>query len=47
MALPHGASQAPQILDVGQMQILKGPQGGLYGRNTESGAFKVSTLDPD
>ena len=47
VALPHGASQAPQIFDAGQMEILKGPQGSLYGRNTESGAIKVSTQDPD
>lgn len=47
VALPAGASQAPQFFDVGQMEILKGPQGSLYGRNTESGALKVSTQDPD
>lgn len=47
VALPHGASQAPQLFDSAQMMILKGPQGALYGRNTEAGAIKVATQDPD
>ncbi|MDC7789425.1 TonB-dependent receptor [Rhodoplanes sp. TEM] len=47
VVLPYGASQAPQIFDLEQMEIAKGPQGSLYGRNTEAGAIKVTTTDPD
>lgn len=32
--------------NVSQIQVLKGPQGTLFGRNTEAGAILVTTLDP-
>ncbi len=31
------------LFDVGQLEILKGPQGGLYGRNTTGGAELLNT----
>lgn len=31
------------LFDVGQVEILKGPQGGLYGRNTTGGAVLLNT----
>lgn len=46
VALPHGATQAPRLFDVDRMEVLKGPQGALYGRNTEAGAVKVETATP-
>ncbi|GEO82706.1 TonB-dependent receptor [Pararhodospirillum oryzae] len=46
VALPLGASQAPALFDVEQMEILKGPQGTLFGRNTEAGALRVTTTEP-
>lgn len=46
VALPMGISQAPKLFDVEQMEILKGPQGSLFGRNTEAGAIRVDTTDP-
>lgn len=46
VALPHGAQQAPVLFDVDRLEILVGPQGTLYGRNTEAGAVKVNTSDP-
>jgi iron complex outermembrane receptor protein len=47
VALPHGAVQAPRLPDPGTMEILKGPQGSLYGRNTEAGLIRTGTADPD
>jgi len=46
VVLPMGASQAPRLFDVEQMEISKGPQGDLFGRNTEAGAIRVTTNDP-
>ncbi|MFT4046148.1 MAG: TonB-dependent receptor [Solimonas sp.] len=35
-----------QLLNVENIQVLKGPQGTLFGRNTTGGAILVSTADP-
>jgi iron complex outermembrane receptor protein len=35
------------LLDVAQIEVLKGPQGTLYGRNTTGGAINVTTNSPD
>jgi len=35
------------LLDVSQVEVLKGPQGTLYGRNTTGGAINVSTNLPE
>lgn len=35
------------LLDVSQVEVLKGPQGTLYGRNTTGGAINVTTHLPD
>ncbi|NKF22444.1 TonB-dependent receptor [Solimonas marina] len=35
-----------QLLNVKSIQVLKGPQGTLFGRNTTGGAILVSTTDP-
>ncbi|MDO7842200.1 TonB-dependent receptor [Sphingomonas immobilis] len=34
------------LLDVSSIQVLKGPQGTLFGRNTTGGALLVETADP-
>jgi iron complex outermembrane recepter protein len=35
-----------QLLDIAQVEVLKGPQGTLFGRNATGGAIQVNTLDP-
>jgi iron complex outermembrane recepter protein len=35
-----------ELLDVAQIEVLKGPQGALYGRNASSGAILITTNEP-
>src|SRR5579863_5239315 len=44
LARTIGANQS--LLDVDRIEILKGPQGTLFGRNTIGGADRKSTRDP-
>ncbi|MEQ9465096.1 MAG: TonB-dependent receptor [Haliea sp.] len=36
-----------ELFDVQQIEVLKGPQGALYGRNAVAGAILVTTRQPD
>ncbi|MCW1875093.1 TonB-dependent receptor [Erwinia sp. INIA-01] len=36
-----------ELLDVDRVEVLRGPQATLYGRNTEAGVLNVITKDPD
>lgn len=35
------------LLDISNVQVLKGPQGTLFGRNTSAGAVLIQTNDPE
>lgn len=40
------ASATFDFLDVGQIEVLRGPQGTLYGKNTTAGAINITTRQP-
>ena len=44
--IPNPAAGDQQLLNISDIQILKGPQGTLFGRNTTGGAILVNTLKP-
>ena len=41
---PNGFNE--ELLDIAQIEVLKGPQGALYGRNAVAGAVLVTTKEP-
>ena len=43
---PNPLASDFQLMDVTSIQVLKGPQGTLFGHNTTGGAILVSTADP-
>ncbi len=43
---PTGAMVFGELSDIASFEILRGPQGTLYGRNTPVGALNVTTLAP-
>jgi iron complex outermembrane receptor protein len=44
--VPDAAVGAMDLPDVSSVDVLKGPQGTLFGRNATGGAIQVFTLDP-
>ena len=44
--LPTGAMSFGELADIQSYEILRGPQGTLYGRNTPVGALNVTTRRP-
>lgn len=39
-------AQDREFFDVQQIEVLRGPQNSLYGRNAQAGAINVTTVDP-
>lgn len=39
-------TQVGNLMDVSEIEVLKGAQGTLYGRNTTGGAVKIATIEP-
>src|SRR3546814_11012726 len=44
--LPNAAAAAFSFNNIQRIEVLKGPQGTLYGRNTTGGLIHVITKDP-
>jgi len=44
--LPSNVMGGMGLFDIGQVEVLKGPQGGLYGRNSSGGAVRINSRRP-
>ncbi|MEI5685513.1 TonB-dependent receptor [Sphingomonas kyungheensis] len=46
VVLEHVALKSNPVFDVNQVEVLRGPQGSLFGRNTTAGIIKFDTIRP-
>ncbi|RVT42226.1 TonB-dependent receptor [Sphingobium algorifonticola] len=46
VVLEHVVLKSNPVFDVAQIEVLRGPQGSLFGRNTTAGIIKFDTIKP-
>nr|WP_156956993.1 TonB-dependent receptor [Sphingomonas astaxanthinifaciens] len=46
VVMEHVVLKSNPVFDIGQVEVLRGPQGSLFGRNTTAGIVKFDTLRP-
>ena len=47
VALANTSTNPPQLFDIARVEVLEGPQGTLFGRNTSAGVVNIVTTAPD
>lgn len=47
VALANTSTNAPQLFDAARVEVLDGPQGTLFGRNSSAGVLSIVTNAPD
>ena len=47
VALANTGTNPPQLFDVARVEVLEGPQGTLFGRNSSAGVLNIVTNAPD
>ncbi len=47
VAVPRAIAFSPALIDLDRVEVLRGPQGTLYGRNTTGGAVSVYSRTPN
>ena len=46
IALENNVLRSLPVFDIERVEVLKGPQGSLFGRNTNAGAIKIDSVKP-
>lgn len=47
VSLANTSNNAPQLFDVSRVEVLEGPQGTLFGRNSSAGVINITTNAPN